>query len=1032
MKILLLLLIAFTLTFESSAQVLNEAQGTGSGASITTGDYNTFYGDSSGTSNSSGSNNTFIGEQAGFSNTVASDNTFIGQDAGHQNTTGTDNVFIGVEAGYWNTATDNVFIGTEAGEFNTTGSDNVFIGEEAGSSNVVGRSNVFVGEDAGFNNTEGDENTFVGRTAGRQNTTGRQNAFFGNEAGYDNTTGYWNTAIGDSAGTDNSIGIGNTFIGHAAGAATEYASYNTFVGHNAGWDNNRTNSLTGEALHNTYIGAATGFTNREGNYNVGLGAFADFRSVGSVGQNDNIGNVFIGYESMVDEMESIAIGYYSRVYGRGTVAIGAYSDYDYNTSDYSVGLGWTGHANNATDAVGIGRQHYLENADNSIGIGAYDSITADFGMAIGYSANSSANYAAAYGYESSVAAARSMAFGYGAHIDSAYAMNAIAMGQDATVLDSNAMVLGSVANPIRLGIGTATPNTFAAIDLSETGKGFLINRLTNAERTSLGSTMGASEEGMLVYDTQDNAIYAWDGTAWNTTTDTDAQDLSLSGNTLSLTNDASTVDLSVYLDNTDTQLTEAEVDAYVANNGYLTSFTEVDGDATNEIQDISLTGTNLSITSGSTIDLSGIDTDTDTQLSEAEVDAFVANNGYLTSFSEVDGDITNELQDVSLTGNTLGLSGSAATVDLSAYLDNTDTQLTEAEVDAFVANNGYLTSFTELDGDPTNEIQDISLSGTDLTISSGSTIDLSGIDTDTDTQLSEAEVDAFVANNGYLTSFSEVDGDITNELQDVSLTGNTLGLSGSAATVDLSAYLDNTDTQLTEAEVDAFVANNGYLTSFTELDGDPTNEIQDISLSGTDLTISSGSTLDLSGIDTDTQIDSTGIAGLGFVAGPHTVDTDTDEQDLTSATLTGTTLQIEIENGAPVSVDLSPLLADLQNQINDLEIRVTELEGCACDSTAGLWDNGGSGYTEEPILYQNIPNPFNNTSSIKYYIPSWANSANLVVSDEMGKIVSNIQLDEVGAYGTQHINADGLNPGTYMYTLYVNQTLIDTKKMIVQ
>ncbi len=264
------------------------------------------------------------------------------------------------------------------------------------------------------------------------------------------------------------------------------------------------------------------------------------------------------------------------------------------------------------------------------------------------------------------------------------------------------------------------------------------------------------------------------------------------------------------------------------------------------------------------------------------------------------------------------------------------------------------------------------------------------------------------------------------------MTGNTLGLSGSAATVDLSAYLDNTDTQLTEAEVDAFVANNGYLTSFTELDGDPTNEIQDISLSGTDLTISSGSTLDLSGIDTDTQIDSTGIAGLGFVAGPHTVDTDTDEQDLTSATLTGTTLQIEIENGAPVSVDLSPLLADLQNQINDLEIRVTELEGCACDSTAGLWDNGGSGYTEEPILYQNIPNPFNNTSSIKYYIPSWANSANLVVSDEMGKIVSNIQLDEVGAYGTQHINADGLNPGTYMYTLYVNQTLIDTKKMIVQ
>ena len=134
-----------------------------------------------------------------------------------------------------------------------------------------------------------------------------------------------------------------------------------------------------------------------------------------------------------------------------------------------------------------------------------------------------------------------------------------------------------------------------------------------------------------------------------------------------------------------------------------------------------------------------------------------------------------------------------------------------------MANNGYLTSFTEVDGDPTNELQDISLTGTDLTISSGSTIDLSSIDTDT--QLSEAEVDAYVANNGYLTSFTEVDGDPTNEIQDISLTGTDLTIS-SGSTIDLSSI--DTDTQLSEAEVDAYVANNGYLTSFTEVDGDPT------------------------------------------------------------------------------------------------------------------------------------------------------------------------------------------------------------------
>lgn len=55
----------------------------------------------------------------------------------------------------------------------------------------------------------------------------------------------------------------------------------------------------------------------------------------------------------------------------------------------------------------------------------------------------------------------------------------------------------------------------------------------------------------------------------------------------------------------------------------------------------------------------------------------------------------------------------------------------------------------------------------------------------------------------------------------------------------------------------------------TEIDGSVTNEIQNISLSGTNLTLSGGSTINLSVIDTDTHIDSTGIAGLGFVAGPH-------------------------------------------------------------------------------------------------------------------------------------------------------------------
>ncbi|WP_170863746.1 hypothetical protein, partial [Reichenbachiella agariperforans] len=69
---------------------------------------------------------------------------------------------------------------------------------------------------------------------------------------------------------------------------------------------------------------------------------------------------------------------------------------------------------------------------------------------------------------------------------------------------------------------------------------------------------------------------------------------------------------------------------------------------------------------------------------------------------------------------------------------------------------------------------------------------------------------------------------VTNEIQDLQLSGNNLTITnnGTATTIDLSPYLDDTDTKLTETEVDNFVANNGYLTSFVEVDGSVTNEIE--------------------------------------------------------------------------------------------------------------------------------------------------------------------------------------------------------------
>jgi hypothetical protein len=103
------------------------------------------------------------------------------------------------------------------------------------------------------------------------------------------------------------------------------------------------------------------------------------------------------------------------------------------------------------------------------------------------------------------------------------------------------------------------------------------------------------------------------------------------------------------------------------------------------------------------------DGDNDTQLSEAQVDTYVANNGYISSWADIP-DVPADIAD-----------------------GDNDSQLSEAQVDAYVANNGYISSWTNIPDIPA----DIA-------------------DGDHDSQLSEAQVDAYVANNGYVNSWADI------------------------------------------------------------------------------------------------------------------------------------------------------------------------------------------------------------------------------------------------------------------------------------
>ena len=68
----------------------------------------------------------------------------------------------------------------------------------------------------------------------------------------------------------------------------------------------------------------------------------------------------------------------------------------------------------------------------------------------------------------------------------------------------------SVASGTQVGVGTNSPDASAALDISSTEKGLLIPRMTAAQRDAISSPA----TGLLVYNTDDDEINKYNGSAW--------------------------------------------------------------------------------------------------------------------------------------------------------------------------------------------------------------------------------------------------------------------------------------------------------------------------------------------------------------------------------------------------------------------------------------------------------------------------------------------------------------------------------------
>jgi hypothetical protein len=72
------------------------------------------------------------------------------------------------------------------------------------------------------------------------------------------------------------------------------------------------------------------------------------------------------------------------------------------------------------------------------------------------------------------------------------------------------LVCGNLLAQQNVGIGTQTPHASAALDVSSTTRGLLAPRMTTAQRSAIASPA----KGLLVYDTDINSLFHYNGSAW--------------------------------------------------------------------------------------------------------------------------------------------------------------------------------------------------------------------------------------------------------------------------------------------------------------------------------------------------------------------------------------------------------------------------------------------------------------------------------------------------------------------------------------
>lgn len=123
--------------------------------------------------------------------------------------------------------------------------------------------------------------------------------------------------------------------------------------------------------------------------------------------------------------------------------------------------------------------------------------------------------------------------------------------------------------------------------------------------------------------------------------------------------------------------------------------------------------------------------------------------------------------------------------------------------------------------------------------------------------------------------------------------------------------------------------------------------------------------------------------------------------------------------------ELKKEIKDQQKQIDELKQMVNSLSG-----NSSLSEKTSSQIIElgsEAKLEQNVPNPFDNSTAISYYLPESSRNAFINIYDGSGHVLKSVVLET--GQGQLILKAGELGAGNYSYSLYVDGKLIYTRQM---